>query len=87
MRLWAAAAVRSTTAASDCLTYFVETDMAKAIAHATAEAKRQDFANYTVYRDGLPFLIVNATFDNVRHLVERFALYEAECTWIFKEEW
>lgn len=44
------------------------------------------FSNYMVYRDGRPFLIVNATFANVRRLVERFALYEAEFSWMFRPQ-
>lgn len=31
------------------------------------------YANYLVYQDERPFLIVNATLDNVRRLVEGFA--------------
>lgn len=39
--------------------------------------------NYMVYKDGRPFLIVNATLAHVDHLVQRFALYEAEYNWTF----
>lgn len=60
--------------------------MAQAAARAAAEAPRPDFANYMVYRDGRPFLIVNATFENARRLVERFSLYEAEHSWMFKAQ-
>jgi hypothetical protein len=31
------------------------------------------YANYLVYQDDRPFLIVNSTLEHVRHLVERFA--------------
>jgi hypothetical protein len=54
--------------------------------HAAAEVPRTAFANYMVYRDGRPFLIVNATLENVRHLVERFSMYEAEYSWMFEAQ-
>lgn len=31
------------------------------------------YSNFLVFRDERPFLIVNATVDHVRRLVERFA--------------
>lgn len=36
-------------------------------------ANERPFRNFLVLRDETPFLIVNATPDNVRRLVERFA--------------
>lgn len=37
-------------------------------------ASDRPFSNYLVFKDDTPFLIVNATLENVRRLVERFGL-------------
>lgn len=39
--------------------------------------------NYMVYRDGRPFLIVNATPNHVRNLVAGFSL-ESDFSWTYK---